>query len=203
MDTRSVAAGVTISPANLYVYIDSNRVTPVNGYTFTFPLTPTLAWSSHFADPVINSRFPPGYQILYTYYKVAQVYTVTVDSAVHDIYGDYFGTSGSFSFTPEPYFRVTDTYPRNNDTAVSRSNPYITIRFNSLIDTISAQSSFTSLSRLQVRTCTMVRGDLPGLSLPALCWRQTEYTVTIGTSIKDVNGNVPPAPYLFSFSTAQ
>jgi len=204
MDTRSVTTGVTISPANLSVYIDSNKATPVDGYTFTLPLTPTPAWSARFSDLVINSRFPQGYPILYSYYKVGQLYTVTVDSAVHDIYGDYFGTSGSFSFTPEPNFRVTDTYPRNNDTAVSRSNQYISIRFNSLIDSTSAQSSFT-LSP-PVAGANFYYGSW-GLSwsLPSgsILAPQTKYTVTIGASIKDVYGNKPTAMYSFSFTTGQ
>ena len=204
MDTRSVTHGVAILPAGQSVYIDSNKATPVDGYTFTFPLTPTPGWSAYFSDPVINSRFPPGRQLLYTYYKVAQAYTVTIDSAIHDIYGDYLGQTLAFKFTPEPYFRVTDTYPLNNDTAVSRSNLYITIRFNSLIDSTSARSSLTispSVSGANIYCGSWgLSWSLPSGSTLAA---DTKYTVTISASIKDVNGNVPPSPYSFSFTTAQ
>ncbi len=205
MDTRSVTHGVFISPVGQSVYVDTNKAVPVDGYTFTFPLTPTPGWLVYLSDPVINSRFPASQQLFYNYYKVAQVYTITIDSTLHDIYGDYLGQSLVFSFTPEPYFRVTDTYPLNNDTAVSRSNLYITIRFNSVIDTTSARSSFTlGLSPAVTGNASIYFGSW-GLSwsLPSgsLLAPETKYTVTVGTSIKDVNGNVPPSPYSFSFTT--
>ena len=204
MDTRSVIHGVTLSPANEGVFIDTTTAYPVEGTTFAFPITPTPVFLVYLADPVINARFPAGYQVYNSYFKVGQAYTITIDSLVHDIYGDYFGSAGSFSFTPEPYFRVTDTYPLNNDTAISPIYPYITLRFNSVIDTSTARSSFV-LSPAVVGNATIYYGTW-GLSwsLPsnAMLASGTLYTVTIGTSIKDVNGNAPPSPYSFSFTTA-
>ncbi|MGA9406155.1 MAG: Ig-like domain-containing protein, partial [Bacteroidota bacterium] len=155
--------------------------------------------------PIINSRFPVGYQVYESYYKVGQAYTISIDSLVHDVYGDYLGQTLTFTFTPEPYFRVTDTYPFNNDTAISRLNPYITIRFNSMIDTTSAQSSF-SISPSVGGNANIYYGSW-GLSwsLPSgsMLASETKYTVTMSTSIKDVNGNVLSSPYSFSFTTAQ
>ena len=204
MDTRSVIHGVTLSPVNQSVYIDTTTAYPVEGTTFAFPLTPTPVWLVYLADPVINSRFPANYPLYNSDFKVGQAYTITIDSSVHDIYGDYFGPAASFFFTPEPYFRVTDTYPLNNDTAVSPTYPYITIRFNSVIDTLTARSSFT-ISPSVVGSASIYYGSW-GLSwsLPstAMLASATMYTVTISTSIKDVNGNVPPSPYSISFTTA-
>ena len=204
MDTRSVIHGVTLSPANQSVYIDTTTAYPIEGTTFAFPLTPTPVWLVYLSDPIINARFPANYQLYNSYFKVAQAYTITIDSSVHDIYGDYFGAAASFSFTPEPYFRVTDTYPLNNDTAVSPVYPYITVRFNSVIDTSTALSSFT-LSPSVGGSANIYYGtwglswSLPSTTMLASA---TMYTVTIATSIKDVDGNVQPSPYSFSFTTA-
>ncbi|MGA7160227.1 MAG: Ig-like domain-containing protein [Bacteroidota bacterium] len=204
MNTRSVIHGVSISPSNETVFIDTNKAIPVEGTTFAFPLTPTPVWIVALADPLINARFPVGYQIYNSYYKVGQTYTITIDSLAEDIYGDYLGQTVAFSFTPEPYFRVTDTDPLNYDTAVSPIYPYITIRFNALIDTSTARSSFT-LSPSVSGNASFYYGSW-GLSwtLPsnAMLSSATAYTVTIGTSIKDVDGHVPPSPYSFSFTTA-
>ena len=41
MDTRSVIHGVTISPVDQGVYIDTTTAYPIEGTTFAFPLTPT------------------------------------------------------------------------------------------------------------------------------------------------------------------
>src|SRR5208283_4703428 len=108
MDTRSVIHGVTISPVNQGVFIDTTTAYPIEGTTFAFPLTPTPFWLTYVLDPVINLRFPAGYQVYNSYFKIGQAYTITIDSSAEDIYGDLYGTSASFSFTPEPYFRVTD-----------------------------------------------------------------------------------------------
>ncbi len=204
MDTRSVIHGVTLSPVGQGVYIDTTTAYPIEGTTFAFPLTPTPAWLVYVEDPVINSHFPAGYQLYVSYFKVGQVYTITIDSSAHDIYGDYFGAAASFSFTPEPYFRVADTYPMNNDTAISPIYPSITIRFNSAVDTTTARSAF-SVSPSVAGSASIYYGpwglswSLPSTSMLASA---TMYTVTIATSIKDVYGNVQPSPYSFSFTTA-
>ena len=204
MDTRSVIHGVTISPVNQGVFIDTSAAYPIEGTTFAFPLTPTPFWLTYVLDPVINSRFPAGYQVYNSYFKVGQAYTITIDSTAMDIYGDLFGAAAYFLFTPEPSFRVTDTYPFNNDTAVSRSNPYITVRFNSVIDTTTAKSSFTLTPPVGGNASIYYGTWGLSWSLPSgsMLASETKYTVTIGTSIKDVNGNAQPSPYSFSFTTA-
>ena len=204
MDTRSVIHSVTLSPSNQSVYIDTTTAYPIEGTTFAFPLTPTPVWLVYLSDPIINSRFPASYQIYNSDFKVGQVYTITIDSTAHDIYGDPFAGPASFSFTPEPYFRVTDTYPINNDTAVSPIYPYITVRFNAVIDTSTAHSSF-NISPAVGGSASFYYGSW-GLSwsLPSggMLASATIYTVTIATSIKDVNGNASPSPYSFSFTSA-
>ncbi len=205
MDTRSVIHGVTISPSGQGVNFDTTTAYPIEGTTFAFPVTPTPAWLVYASDPVIDPRFPAVYHVSASLFKIGQAYTVTIDSAASDIYGDLFGSAGSFSFTPEPYLRVTDTYPVNGDTAVSRSIAFITMRFNSVIDSISARSSFT-LSPPVAGNAVFSFGSWGfSWSLPAGSEfaSETKYTVTIGTSVKDVNGDVPSSPYAFSFTTAQ
>jgi len=205
MNSRSVIRAVSISPTNESVYIDTNTASPVEGTTFDFPLTPTPVWLAFTRDASLDSRFPAGYRIDYPSFKVAQTYTIFIASSAQDIYGDSLASQNSFSFTPEPYFRVTDTYPVNNDTAISPIYPYVSIRFNAVIDTSSAQSSFLTFSP-QVGGTTYVYYGSWGLSwsLPAgaMFASETRYTATVGTSIRDVDGHVPPSPYSFSFTTA-
>jgi hypothetical protein len=202
MDTRSVIRGVAISPLNEGVFIDTNTVIPLDGYTFWFPLTPTPAWLVYATDTALNSRFPTGHRTLLSYYKVGQVYTITLDSLIHDIYGDYFAPA-SFTFTPEPGLRVMDTYPENGDTAVSPGVEYITIRFNSPIDTTSARNSFVlsppvaGTANVYYSTWGLSWSPPSGVKLASA----TVYTATIAASVKDVYGNVLSLPYSFSFTT--
>jgi hypothetical protein len=202
MDTRSVIRGVSISPLNEGVFIDTNTVIPLDGYTFWFPLTPTSAWLVYATDTSLNSRFPSGHRTAVSYYKVGQVYTMTLDSLIHDIYGDYF-VPGSFSFTPEPNLRVMDTYPESGDTAVSPGISSIAVRFNSPIDTTSARNSFAlspavaGTANVYYSTWGLSWSPPSGVTLASA----TVYTVTIAATVKDVYGNLLSLPYSFSFTT--
>jgi hypothetical protein len=155
-------------------------------------------------DAVLDSRFPAGYQIFYPYFKVAQKYTISIAPSASDIYGDSLGGMVSFSFTPEPFFRVTGTYPLNNDTAISPIYPYITIRFNAVIDTSTARSSFTLSPQVGGNAYIYYGSWGLSWSLPSdnMLASETIYTATIATTIEDVDGHVPPSPYSFSFTTA-
>lgn len=204
MNTYSVIHAVSISPTNQTVFIDTTRAAPVEGTTFDFPLTPTPLWLVYLNDARLDARFPPSYQIYYPYFKVAQRYTVTVGASASDIYGDTLGTAVSFSFTPEPYFRVTNTYPMDNDTGVSPLYPSATIRFNAPIDTGSAKGSF-SISPPVAGNTYVYFGDWGFYWSPPsdnFLASETRYTATIAASVKDVNGDQMTSPYSFSFTTA-
>jgi hypothetical protein len=204
MNTHSVIHAVSISPTNQSVFIDTTRAAPVEGTTFDFPLTPTPLWLAYLADSRLDARFPSNYQIYYPYFTVGQKYTITIGSSAADIYGDSLGTPAIFSFTPEPYFRVTNTLPMEDDTAVTPLDPSLTIRFNAPIDTGSASGAF-SISPLVVgnaRVYFTTWGFYWSPPSDKTLASETPYTVSIAASMKDLNGNQMNAPYSFSFTTA-
>jgi hypothetical protein len=63
-------------------------------------------------------------------YKVGQKYTVTIHSSLEDINSNYLKTPYSFSFTPEPNFRIILFYPAD-DQKVGTSVQEIEVMFNS------------------------------------------------------------------------
>ena len=204
MDTRSVIHATSILPTDQTVFIDTNRAGPVEGTTFDFPLTPISTWGIFVRDANLDSRFPPLYSIYYPSFKVAQKYTISVDTSAQDIYGNYLAATTSFSFTPEPYFRVTDTYPIKNDTAISPLYASITVRFNANIDTSTVRPSFTispqPLSNVYVYSGSW--GFYWSLASDNMLAAETKYTAMVAASAKDVDGHAMPSSYSFSFTTA-
>lgn len=204
MDTRSVIHATSILPTDQTVFIDTNRAGPVEGTTFDFPLTPISTWWVYVKDANLDSRFPPLYSIYYPSFKVAQKYTISVDTSAQDIYGNYHAAKTSFSFTPEPYFRVTDTYPIKNDTAISPLYASITVRFNANIDTSTVRPSFTISPQPQANSYVYSGswGFYWYLASDNMLAPETKYTSTINASAKDVDGHAMPSSYSFSFTTA-
>ncbi len=204
MDTRSVIHATSILPTDQTVFIDTNRAGPVEGTTFDFPLTPISAWWIYVKDANLDSRFPPLYSIYYPSFKVAQMYTISVDTSAQDIYGNHLAAKTSFSFTPEPNFRVTDTYPIKNDTAISPLYASITVRFNANIDTSTVRPSFTISPQPpgNVYVYSGSWGFYWSLASDNMLAPETKYTAMIAASAKDVDGHAMPSSYSFSFTTA-
>ena len=204
MDTRSVIRAVSITPSDESVFIDTTRAAPVEGTTFDFPLTPTPIWLVFVRDANLDSRFPPSYQVYYPYFKVGQKYSISVDPSALDVYGNTLASKYSFSFTPEPYLRVTDNYPLKNDTGVVPVYSGISLRFNSMIDTGAVRTSFL--------ISPPVAGDFYLYSNTwGISWYQssnnmfaseTKYTVSVAATMRDVDGHLLTSPYSFSFTTA-
>ncbi len=203
MVTRSVIRAVSISPSNQTVFIDTTRAAPVEGTTFDFPLTPIPIWIYAWTDAKLDRLFPPATQIYYPYFKVGQLYTITIGSSASDVYGDSLGTPVSFGFTPEPYLRVTNTDPMNGDTAISPLYPYLLVRFNAPIDSGSVRAAF-SISPSDPGVGSFVL-DTWGFSwspqADAYLGSETRYTVTLSTGLKDQNGDQLPSSNSFSFTT--
>ena len=204
MDTRSVILATSILPSDQSVFIDTNRSGPVEGTTFDFPLTPLSTWWVYVKDATLDSRFPPLYSIYYPSFRVAQSYTVSVDTTARDIYGNYLAAKTSFSFTPEPYFRVTDTYPIKNDTAISPLYAGITVRFNANIDTSTVRQSFSIVPQVSgtVYVYSGSWGFYWSIAPDNMLAPETKYTAAIAASAKDVDGHAMPSAYTFSFTTA-
>jgi hypothetical protein len=201
MDSKSVVRAVTLSPSSEWVYIDTTRSGPVEGTTFDFPLTPEPNYLPIVMDAKLDARFPPWYVIQYPYFKVGQTYTISVAASASDIFGNTLEVPDSFSFMPEPYFRVTDTTPLDNDTAVAPLAT-IAVRFNALIDTSSVHTAF-SISPTVSAASSSYYGSWGFYWSPSPMFApETQYTVTIGTQAKDVDGHQLPSPFVFSFTTA-
>lgn len=199
MDTKSVVRAVTLSPTNEWVFIDSTRSGPVEGTTFDFPLTPEPNYLPLVYDPWVDAVFPSWYVIQYPYFKVGQTYTITVAASAEDIFGNTLDQPDSFSFTPEPYFRVTDVTPMNNDTAVSFSAS-IAVRFNAMIDTLSVRNAFSISPAVATGSSSFSSWGFFWSPSPKFA-PGTRYTVTISTQAKDRDGHQLRAPFSFSFVT--
>ena len=68
-------------------------------------------------------------------YELGKTYTVRFLSSVRDINGISLGDSSSFSFTPEPNFRVVGVYPPPENSPLTPTyTTFPTVYFNSPID---------------------------------------------------------------------
>ena len=68
-----------------------------------------------------------------SHYRVGRSYTIRMDTAIVDINGNHLRQPFSFSFVPEPYFRVVEMYPEDGEQDVSPSAG-ITVDFNTTVD---------------------------------------------------------------------
>jgi hypothetical protein len=134
------------------------------------------------------------------YWNIGQMYTITILTTLKDIHGNTLQSPYSFSFTPEPYFRVTYVYPRNGSTGVSRYTD-IDIEFNSFLNTTigsvvsispPVSGSWSSYSRIY-------HYFSPSTELSA----NTTYVVTVTTAAIDWQGRSLQSAYTFSFKTGQ
>jgi Big-like domain-containing protein len=66
-------------------------------------------------------------------YRVGKTYKVTVNSTLEDFTGNHPALPFSFSFTPEPYFRVVSAQPSDGDEGVPPGSALF-VRFNSRVD---------------------------------------------------------------------
>ncbi len=66
-------------------------------------------------------------------YRVGEIYTVTIDTSITDINGNHMAQPYSFSYTPEPAFRVTTFDPGAGTSGVGL-DAVISISFNTQID---------------------------------------------------------------------
>ncbi len=179
LNVSTVNQSIQISPTNTgYARMDTNNISVPTGDVVSF----SLQYDSS------------------NVWKIGQTYTITVLTTLKDINGNTLSTPYSFSFTPEPYFRVTYINPSNGAVSISR-DPGVSIEFNNEIDFLSFQAS---ISINPVIPGTWVNyGNYVYLSSTSQLSANTVYTVTLGTGMKDEQGRTLPAPYTFSFTTGQ
>ncbi|MBI4546561.1 MAG: Ig-like domain-containing protein [Ignavibacteriae bacterium] len=121
-------------------------------------------------------------------YQVGHTYTVEVEPGLSDINGNTLLGRYQFSFNAEPYFRVLETYPEENDESVSPSSQ-ISIIFNSHVDT----SIFPSL---QLSPQIEGKWTILSFDLSTVLFRQlqllpfnTTFTLTVDGNAKDIYGH--------------
>ena len=135
-----------------------------------------------------------------TYWEIGQTYTFTVLSTLKDINGNSLLSPYSFTFTPEPYFRVTYTYPQNGSTKVSRQ-PYIGMDFNNRINFQSFQSSVSISPSIPGNWVYFDSYNEVYLNSASELSPNTEYIVTLSTGMQDAQGRALPSTFTFSFTT--
>lgn len=134
-----------------------------------------------------------------TLWEIGQTYTFTVLATLKDINGNSLSSPYSFSFTPEPNFRVDYTWPQNGSTKVPRQ-AYIVISFNNRINFPSFQSSVSSSPPIPGNWEPYYYSGVI-LNPTSELNPNTEYIITISTGMQDAQGHALPSIYTLSFTT--
>lgn len=180
LDVSTVNRSIQISPSAGYIHLDTTGISVPSGDVI-------------FILPHADSSD--------VFWAIGQSYTFTILPTLKDINGNSLSAPYSFSFTPEPYFRVTSSIPQNGDTAVP-TIAAIEIVFNNNINFSTFQSSISILPTIS---------GYWSAYLPSRMWfyrgqnlnPNTVYVVTLGTGVKDMQGRALSSPYTFSFTTGQ
>ncbi len=126
-------------------------------------------------------------------------YTVRVDTSLRSMRGERLPETAVSVFETEQ-FRVTSTYPYEGSTGFPRSG-VISVSTNGVLDITAIEGAVrieppVAFSvTLQYTSQFTIRPSQP---LPPL----TGYTLTIGTTLRTMAGDLLPAPYILHFSTA-
>jgi hypothetical protein len=131
-------------------------------------------------------------------YEVGKTYTITIDTLVCDFNANHLAAPYSFSFTPEPFFRVRYTYPQTGDTLGFGLDIY----FNSPIDSnILGYLSLTPAA-LGEWHFTGLGNDRNVLSYSTSGLHASEsYTLRLDAGAKDRKGNVLSQALMLQFYT--
>ncbi len=142
-------------------------------------------------------------------YLAGKIYTVTVDTTLLDVHGYKLSAPYTFSFTPEPQFRVysgTPTSAAYPDGINPGEFSPIIVDLNSKIDTTifnKFQISPAIAGEWVLNPYTYFAADSTTayfVSTDTLAF-DTQYTVSVRAGANDVNGLLTKAPYQFSFTT--
>lgn len=185
VDYSTVNKAITISPVSGYARIDTSNYL----LTTPYPFAPT--------GDLVVARVAADSSVLW---EIGQTYTVTIGTALKDVNGNNLESPYSFSFTPEPSFRVRQTYPPDGESDVPRYSS-IEIDFNNTLDLQSIDSSIT--------ITPLLSGSFGGTSYyvyfspDSAFSKETLFTITVITRIRDIKGRALSKPYQFSFTTSQ
>lgn len=123
-------------------------------------------------------------------YDVGRSYTIVIDSTLQDINGNRLSQKHSFTFTPEPNFRVLAVYPRDGQTLLSLSYyTYLGVSFNRPV----GQNilSFVQLSPQPAGRWIINQYDSLGIYFAPTSGLSfnTNYTITMNQGGQDKKGN--------------
>ncbi len=129
-------------------------------------------------------------------------FNLTIHKELQDINGNYLQADTTFSFKTEP-LKVAYTSPYDKQHFVHVYS-YIIIDMNNLLDEGTIQNAVTINPLLDYEIDTNSGlGYTAFRLLPDSLVANTEYTVTIDTSLKDYYGGNLKEPYTFSFVTKE
>ncbi len=134
----------------------------------------------------------------YLPYRLGKKYTITVSQEVKDMHGYTLTSPFTFSFTKESEFRVVSSTPKDS---LSSGNSTISIQFNSEVDE-------SILSKISIAPAVVGNWLISGSLRNSVYFYSsngyqsgTMYTVTVPTTVKDIDGNALTAPYSFQFKS--
>ncbi|WP_277058111.1 Ig-like domain-containing protein [Trichlorobacter lovleyi] len=134
-------------------------------------------------------------------------YTVTVSGSVQDLAGNAMGANYTFSFTTYVPDTVRPTVvgssPASGETSVLPTTT-ISIIFSEEMDPATINTTNITVSGGVTGTVAYLAGSRTAIFTPSAALNlSTNYTVTVGTGVKDLAGNALLQPYSFTFTTAK
>jgi hypothetical protein len=192
--------------------IDVDPVNNSSGITVTFPrrMNPASTEAATTVAPSMNRIFLwPEENVLRIYtggpFLSDTTITVRIDSTALDKDGIRLGQIFTFWFKTAP-FQVTGTSPANAQLFVPLSQQ-IYINFNNYVTLSSAQPPSISIAP-SIGGSYSYGGNYPNETQNQIVFTpsgsyqpNTKYSVTVGTTVKDMYGFPMKAPYTFSFVT--
>jgi len=125
-------------------------------------------------------------------------YTITLSTGIKDTFNNYLPSQFTLKFRTAP-FNVTYTYPYDGQQGIYLSSN-IEVHFSNYIDTSTVRGAFT-ISPMINGTFNFSNFSFvfdPSQNFAA----NTNYTVTIATSLRSKLGDPLDSPYTFSFKTS-
>jgi hypothetical protein len=156
-------------------------------------ISPVLTSQWRLADSitVVNS---------YSNLNINTTYTINISSAAHDKYGNYLSEAFNSSFTTKR-FQVSTITPSNGSKDI-RLDANVYVRMTGKIDTSTIRAAFQINPMVDGYFTLYMNADyfyfFPKIELLP----ETNYTVTIDSTIRSISGNKLLSPYIFKFSTA-
>lgn len=202
IQSSSTQNGILTSPS--HGDVDVNLIAQ-QGIQVTFPrnMDPASTEQAVSFSPASDILFIwPAYNQLTIYtggiLKADTEYSISIDSTAQDRDGVKLGTPFHFSFETASV-KIRSTSPRNGEVFVSKSEE-IYLYFNTYMQKSSVQNAF-SISPYISGTLDWYYDSKTTLEFnPSQNFQSnTKYTVTIGTSAKDMFGSSIQEPYTFSF----